>query len=273
MAMEQPSFSSGFDGEFSSRDGQTAYVGRDVLRGLIRGIDDAIEAPRRATSRDLGPCLIGCALWMDDLELIERLKQLSGVCIVLTKQGRTKYDDAKLADLDRVNADMPGLRTAAFPDLFEFAPRADDGEARIVGPYDRMDGVVMPSVRTLGFRKSGKRQVPLMHAKLALLGDLWWHDEGPLGHVADVYGFRPRRLWVSSANFTDASRRSLEHGYWTSDPQLLAGYERFLLKLIAASEGLGGEDEPYPELLSVEFDDDAMAEAAAEMAWDEEDLG
>jgi hypothetical protein len=33
--------------------------------------------------------------------------------------------------------------------------------------------------------------VPLMHAKVALLGELWWHDEDALGHVADVIGFAP----------------------------------------------------------------------------------
>ncbi|HSF60808.1 MAG TPA: hypothetical protein VLA69_03880, partial [Gaiellaceae bacterium] len=39
-------------------------------------------------------------------------------------------------------------------------------------------------------------------AKLALLGHLWWHDEGPLGHVEDVIGFKAKRLWISFANFT-----------------------------------------------------------------------
>jgi hypothetical protein len=270
MLMQQRSFSGEFDGEFSYAEGQTAYVGRDVLRGLIRGIDEAIEAPRRSKSRDLGPCLIGCAPWMNDPELLERLKRLSGACIVLTKKGRTKRDQEKLAELHQVNAEAPGLYTGAFPDLFEYAPRVD-GEPKIVGPYDPMSGTVLPSIRTIGFRKLDDHLVPLMHAKLALLGELWWHDEDALGHVDDVYGFRPRRLWVSSANFTRASRRSLEHGFWTTDPQLVQGYERFLLKLVAASEGLHGEDEPHPELLPVEFDDEAMAEAAAEMAGDEDE--
>jgi hypothetical protein len=76
-----------------------------------------------------------------------------------------------------------------------------------------------------------------MHAKLALLGHLWWHDEGELG-VEDVTGFAPRRLWISSANFTESSRRSLEFGYWTEDKALMEGAQRFLLRLIAASEGL-----------------------------------
>jgi hypothetical protein len=264
------SFSGEFDSEFAVGEGQTAYVGRDVLRGLIAGIDEALQAPRRSKSRDLGPCLIGCAPWMDDPELIGRLKQLGGACIVLTKQGRTERDVEKLKHLHEVNSEAPGLLIDAFPDLGQLAPRVD-GEAAVLGPYDRAGGVVLPTVRTIGFRKKDKRLVPLMHAKLALLGELWWHDEDALGYVADVYGFRARRLWVSSANFTSSSRRSLEHGFWTDDRRLVEGYQDFLLKLVGASEGLDGEDEPTPQLLPAEYDDEAIAEVAAEMSWDEND--
>lgn len=267
----QRSFSGEFDGEFSfGLEGLNAYVGRDVLRGLIAGIDEALAAPRRSKSRDLGPCLIGCAPWMDDAELIGKLKQLSAACVVLTKQRRTQRDLEKIAELHQVNADTPGILLDAFPYLSQLAQRVDGGPA-VIGPYDRMGDVVLPTVRTIGFRKTGKHLVPLMHAKLALLGDLWWHDEDALGHVADVYGFRARRLWVSSANFTSSSRRSLEHGFWTDEPSLVEGYERFLLKLVGASEGLDGEDEPTPQLLPVEYDDEAMREGMAEMTWDESD--
>lgn len=265
------SFSSEFDHEFTlGSAGLTAYVGRDVLRGLIAGIDEALQAPRRSRSRDLGPCLIGCAPWMDDPELIERLKQLSGACVVLTKQGRTQRDLEKLKSLHQVNADAPGLLIDAFPDLIELAPH-EDGEPKVVGPYDRTGDIVLPTVRTIGFRRKDKRLVPLMHAKLALLGELWWHDEDPVGNVADVHWFRASKLWVSSANFTSSSRRSLEHGFWTDEPRLVEGYQDFLLQLVGASEGLDGEDEPTPQLLPVEYDDEAIAEVAAEMSWDEAD--
>ena len=131
--------------------------------------------------------------------------------------------------------------------------------------------MVLPAIRTVGFRPSKARSdyVPLIHAKLALLGELWWHDEDALGHVADVAGFTARKLWVSSANFTRSSRMSLEIGYWTEEFALVEGMERFLLRLIASSEGLDGEDEPRPQLLPVEYDDAAFAEAMAEM--DEEE--
>ena len=45
MAQER-SFSGEFDGEFSlSPEGLSAIVGRGVLRGLIRGIDEALRRP------------------------------------------------------------------------------------------------------------------------------------------------------------------------------------------------------------------------------------
>jgi hypothetical protein len=267
---QQHSFSGEFDGEFTFGESQTAYVGRNVLRGLVAGIDEALQAPRRSRSRDLGPCLIGCAPWTDDPELIGKLKQLSGACVVLTKQGRTERDLEKLKELHQVNAEAPGLLIDAFPDLSELALGVD-GEPAVIGPYDRTGDVVLPTVRTIGYRRTGKRLVPLMHAKLALLGELWWHDEDALGHVGDVYGFKARRLWISSANFTNSSRRSLEHGFWTDEPALLEGYQDFLLRLVGASEGLDGEDEPTPQLLPVEYDDEAIAEVAAEMRRDEDD--
>jgi hypothetical protein len=262
------SFSGEFDAEFSLDSGLNAYVGRDVLRGLTAEIDKALEAAPQS-SRILGPCLIGCAPWMDDPELIERLKQLVSACIVITKQRRTPRDLEKLAEFHQVNVEAPGLPINAFPDLIELAPRVDDRPA-VVGPYDRLGEFTLPTIRTIGFRRLDRRLVPLIHAKLAVLGELWWHDEDPLGHATDVYGFRAHQLWISSANFTKASRQSLEHGFWTDEPALLRGYQDFLLKLVAASEGLDGADVPTPQLLPVEYDDDATAEAMAEMAWDED---
>ena len=108
---------------------------------------------------------------------------------------------------------------------------------------------------------------PIIHAKLALLGHLWWHDEddSPAG-VADVTGFQPFRLWISTANFTKASRNNLEFGYWTEDSALLEGAERFLVKLMRSSEPLDpAADHFEPELVPVEYDDEAMAEAMAEV--------
>lgn len=190
---------------------------------------------------------------------------------MITKQGRSKRDVEQLPELHELNAATPGLPVEAFPELVELAPHVDD-KPLVVGPYDRVGELVIPTVRTLGFRRqvSKSGHVPLMHAKLALLGELWWHDEDALGHVADVTGFRARRLWVSSANFTVSSRASLEYGYWTAEPALLEGMERFLLRLVAASEGLAGAEEPTPQFLPVDYDDETMREAMDEIEWDEQ---
>jgi len=272
--MPVPSFPSSFNDEFpAGPDGQRAYVGLDVLRGLIAGVDQALEAHRqqRPSARRQGPVLIGVSPWLTDPELMRKLRELTCACIVITKQGRSKRDLEQLPELHELNAVTPGLPVEAFPDLIELAPHLDD-EPVTVGPYDRVGELVIPTVRTLGFRRhaSDSGYVPLMHAKLALLGDLWWHDEDALGYPADVIGFRARRLWVSSANFTLSSRASLEYGYWSADPALLEGMERFLLRLVAASEGLAGADEPAPQFLPVDYDDEALREVMAESEWEED---
>lgn len=268
------SFSDEFDDEFAvgPEEGNSAFFGRNVLRALIEGIDDFVHLrqPRWRQFRSLGPVLLGSAMWIDDPELISKVGELSGACIVVTKQGRTLEKLRKLELLHQTNERTPGLPIRAFAALSGLAPKVD-GQPVIVGPYDTMDDGVVPTIRTLGYRKL-KDFPPIMHAKLALLGHLWWDDEGPLGHVEDVIGFTPRRLWVSSANFTHSSRRSLEFGYWTEERALVQGAERFLVKVMRSSEGLDPDADSFaPDLAPVEFDDVAMAEALAEMHWDEAD--
>lgn len=265
-------FSDEFDDEFAvgSEEGNRALFGRDVLRGLIDGIDDFIHLrqPRWRRFRSLGPVLLGSAMWIDDRALIGRIGELSAACIVVTKQGRRQSERRKLEPLHALNERTPGMPARAFADLSGLAPKVS-GEPTIVGPYTPMDDAIVPTIRTLGYRRLGSLP-PIIHAKLALLGHLWWHDEGPLGHVEDVIGFAPRRLWISSANFTRSSRRNLEFGYWTEDPALVRGAERFLVRLMRSSEGLDPEADTFePDLAPVEFDDAAMAEAWAELRWDE----
>jgi len=139
-----------------------------------------------------------------------------------------------------------------------------------IGPYTPPSSQ-LPTIRTIGYRRTGRQLAPILHAKLALLGHLWWHDEGPLGEVDDVIGFAAGRLWVSSANFTTAFRDSLEVGYWTEDRSLLQGAGRFLIELMRSSEGLDpAADSSDPDLAPYEFDDDAMAEAATGTDWDDD---
>ena len=255
--------------------GNKAFFGREVLSGLISGIDDYVherqEHWKRRGSRSMGPGLLGTTMWIDDAELIDKLSELSGACVVVTKQARTKRDVEKFERLAAVNEQTPGLRVDAFPTLSDIAPKID-GKPRLVGPYDRICEDVMPTIRTLGFRRKGNPLVPIMHAKLAVLGEFWWHDEGALGEVGDFYGFAPARLWISSANFTRQSRRSLEFGYWTEDEKLRDAAYRFVLKAIRFSEPLDSAADVFdPEFVPVDFDDAAMSEATADMEFEDYD--
>ena len=274
--MAQEDAHRGFSGELDDEfavgpdDGNRAFFGRNFLRGLTEGIDDFVHVrqPRWKKFRSLGPALLGSAIWIDDPELIDKIGELTAACIVVTKQGRKPSERQKLEPLRQLNGRTPGMPIRAFADLSGLA-RKVDGEPAIVGPYTRTDDAVIPTMRTLGFRRRGPLP-PIIHAKLALLGHLGWHDEGPLGRVEDVIGFTPRRLWVSSANFTRSSRRSLEFGYWTEDHALVEGAERFLVKLMRSSEALDPEADVFePDLAPVAFDDVAMAEAWVEVQWDE----
>jgi hypothetical protein len=108
--------------------------------------------------------------------------------------------------------------------------------------------------------------------KLALLGSLWWHDEHPAAYPDDFTGYTRRRLWVSSANFTQRSMSNLEFGYWTENSELLDGAKRFVLHLITHSEGVNpAAAEPAPDLAPVDFDDDALAEYLADFGTSEHD--
>lgn len=258
-------FPAEFDDEFAvgPHEGNKAFFGRDVLRGLVEGIDDLVQVHQsRRYGRVLGPVLIGSSMWMDDPELLDSLGILLAACIVVRKERR---DHHKMPRLREVARRVPGIPTRAFPELTMYAPKVD-GRPLVLGPYSDEPASRIPSVRSVGFRARGETLGPIVHAKLALVGSLWWHDEGPIGNVEDVIGFTATRLWVSSANFTKASRSSLEFGYWTEDPALIGGARRFLLRLIAASEAIDAEaDQLDPDLAMVEFDDEAMVEAVAEM--------
>jgi hypothetical protein len=271
----RPSCSHRFDAEFAvGAEGNNAYFGRNVLRGLVQGLDDFIHLrqARWERFRSMGPALLGSAMWIDDPELIDKLAELSGACIVVRKQGRRGRDVRKLEPLHKLNERTPGLPIRAFPGLGGLAPKVD-GAPAVIGPYDSTEFGELPTIRTLGYR-TGVDLVPIVHAKLALVGHLWWHDEGPLGHVDDIIGFTPKRLWVSSANFTLRSRHSLEFGYWTEDTALMDGAEDFLVELMGSSEALDPDaDSLEPDLAPVDFDDEAMREAMAEMDWDDEDVG
>jgi hypothetical protein len=212
------------------------------------------------------PALLGCSPWVNDHKLIEAIEALPGACIVISKHPRTAGGKAAAKRLREVNERTDGIELRALSGLGDMAPKLA-GQPRIIGPYDSIHGecASLSTFRTIGFRKTGRDRPPIAHAKLALLGNICWTDEHPTGHVDDYVWFSPRRLWVSSANFTYASRRSLEFGYWTEDEDLVGAVQQFLVGLIGASEDIdSAADAVDPELARVDYDDAAMAEAWAD---------
>lgn len=250
-------------------DGNRAFFGRDVLTGLVDGIDDFVQErqPRwqRRTRRVGAPVLLACSPWVNDRALLAVIEKLPGACVVISKKPRTSADAATFHRLRQLNERTNRIELRALSALGDMAPKVG-GKSQVVGPYDTIDsGFSLQTFRTIGHRKTGNWLPPIAHAKLALLGNVCWTDEHPTGHIADYVWFSPRRLWISSANFTFASRRSAEFGYWTEDEDLVGGVARFLAGLIGASEDLdSAADAPDPQLAQVEFDDEAMAQAWAE---------
>ncbi|MBM7510261.1 hypothetical protein JOE61_004075 [Nocardioides salarius] len=241
-----------------------AVFGLNVLDRLVSELEKA--AALRRTERMWGPAAIGCAMFMDDPELIAVLEKMANACVVITKQPARNYDKPQAETLRQLST-TTGLAQRAFHELSEVAP-LEHGRPLLIGPWSRdWDTHELGAVREVGFRKVGERLVPILHAKMMLLGHMYWTDEHPAGGVADIIGFRAERLWIGSANFTRSSRQSLEMGTWTTDPIMLRAARDWLLSLVAISEPFGtGPEEMRPELVEVEYDDDAMREAMASQA-------
>jgi hypothetical protein len=270
LAQGRSPFPRVYDQTFSVQ-GNPAWFGRDVLQGLVDGIEEFAARPR-PSSWAVGPVLLGCSPWVNDEQLLAALTRLTGACVVLGKRQATQWDRFGWRRLRAANAATPGVLARAFSELAHLAP-SEDGEPAVFGPFDRVDeDLRLSTFHTIGHRKTGQANPPLAHAKLALLGYIWWHDEDALGNVDDVLFFQPLRLWISSANFTVPSRRHLEFGFWTEDPALLDGAHTFLCQLIASSESLDApSDQSDPELLPVELDMEWFAEYAAEVWQPDED--
>jgi hypothetical protein len=257
------SFPRGLDASFSfGPDGRCqGHFGQDVLPGLISGIDGFLaEAEGKPGFRTLGPAMLGAFLWLDDPELIERIAAFPYASIVITKQPRGKRQQDRVDKLKPVLDRCRGFPGDALPELRFLAPREEGGEPPVVGPHTSVRRSWLPPLRTIGYRRAGDRLVPILHTKMALLGELWWHDEDESG-IADVTGFRPERLWLASANGTASSRANLEFGVWVTDPALLREATRFLGGLMSHSEDLD-PDAPgmEPDLVEPDYDDAAFFE-------------
>ncbi|MEV1176581.1 hypothetical protein [Nonomuraea sp. NPDC049784] len=236
--------------------------GLDALRNLTTGMDEFLEDPngRWRQYRSLGPAVLGCVPWFDDEQLLGRVDRFASSCILITKPDAKTQRKASFDQLKQRAASGPGFPSRVFFELDHMASRYV-GEPEAVHPYSPQEHVDLQTFRSLGYRKAGKTPVPIIHAKMFLLGHLWWHDEGALGEVADVIGFTPKRLWLGSANATKSSRKSLEYGIWLDDAQVLREARNFMIMLLKYSESLDSPDDVFePEFLERPWDDDAFYE-------------
>lgn len=187
-----------FDVPLSAEPGNRAFFGRNVLQGLIDGIDDFVQARQPRWERDSyrvgAPVLLGCSPWVNDDKLVAAIEGLSGACIVINKHPRTAGGSAGAERLRDVNERTNGIELRTLTGLGDIAPK-QGGQPRVIGPYDTMhdEGACVSTFRTMGFRKTRRNRPPIAHAKLALLGNICWTDEHPTGHIVETVWFSPRR--------------------------------------------------------------------------------
>jgi len=75
--------------------------------------------------------------------------------------------------------------------------------------------------------------------------------------------FVPQSVWWGSANWTETAQKHLEVGFWTDDTDLAREAAYFVGDVIAFSEPVGSTSPgPRPDLVRLEYDEAAMAEAS-----------
>lgn len=227
-----------------------------VIDGLLQVLDEHIAS---AQGRSRFPALIGCSPWLTSEAVVDRLLQ-TACCVVMDKGAAVIPARLAQADCGFPNV-LAGLR--------DRYPADADGGPLIIGPFGPKPEHEVGPIRVTGWRGSGSGR-PLAHAKLLVLGELLWTEIGPDdGPQVEETFFEATSLWWGSANLTDQSASHLEVGFWCDDPELLRSAVGFMDDLLAFSEPAGSFCAgPEPNLLHVEWDDDAMREAAAEI-WPE----
>jgi hypothetical protein len=260
-----PSFSPAFDIRVTfGPDGRlSGRFGTGVLDELIAGMAEFQGAVAVHPARhSLGAAMLGAFAWLDDNRLLECIASYPYACVTFTKQPRP-FPPHKLTRLQKVLDRSRGFPAAALSGLETLMPLDDLGQPQIVGPYSPTPKHMFRPLRTLGYRKVGGKLVPLLHAKLILLGELTWMEDEEFG-LGDITRFQPRKLWIGSANGTFSSRSNLEMGCWQTQPELLSSAQDFLAQILANSEDLDPDaDAMKPEQAEPDYDDAAMAEAAA----------
>ena len=238
--------------------GWRAWFGGQVIDGLCDLLDEHLAARR---GREMRPAAIGCVPWLTSEAVVDRLVKLNSCCVVIDK-GASQHALGEMT--------AQGFPNAAITRLEGMMPATVDGDAPlIIGPYTPREATwhEIEAIRVAGWR--GKGSKPLTHAKILVLGQIGWETyDTPYGDYEE-FRFEPQRVWWGSANWTDLSSSHLEVGFACDDPKLVHEAADFVTDMIAFSEPVTTQcPGPEPNLVAVDVDDAAMAEAAAESAYD-----
>lgn len=229
--MPRRAFSDEFDDSFpvDAELGNSAFFGRNVLRGLVDGIDDFIQLRQRRWSRyrALGPALLGSAMWIDDPELIHKIGELYAACIVVSKQRRKApaQETGYAGQAQRAHAGH-AHRSLLSPD--RAGPQggwpARGCRAVLAGlrrdgshdPYPRLPQVARPS---------GEQPAPSCTPRwpYSVISGGTTRTEYPLSRMSSASGDPAVGVLRKLHELVAAQ---LEFGYWTEDPALVQGAER-----------------------------------------------
>lgn len=235
--------------------------GPGVVDHLVAGLRHYSAKAARSRPGKAEPFAVvaGCVPWLTSETVVDELVSVSGgVCIAVDKGGVSPA-------VRRLMQTGSGMRQGCLAGLLEYGEANEHGEAPVIGPYDRMPGdAAIGPVRLVGYRKtSGGRSVPLLHAKLMVVGCSWiWENDGG---GWDEH-FTPIAAWTGSANWTVMAGKHLELGLWTEDPAFCSHAWEFVSDVMAFSEPFhSGAAGPEPSLVPVTWDDDAFVELLQEM--------
>jgi hypothetical protein len=239
-------------------DGWRVWFGGQVIDGLCGVLDEHLAA-RRPDRSGAQPAAIGCVPWLTSDDIARRLVRFGSCCIAVDKGAKV---NKHLLDHGRPfpNSALRGL---------EWTMPA--GQETLLGPSAPMPEHDLGPIRVVGWQQRGDGWKPLLHAKLLVLGQLEWvtysPDDAP---EFESWEFTPQSVWLGSSNWTTGSSYHLEAGFWSTDEHLARHATAFVSDVITFSEPIDSTcAAPEPNLVAVEFDDEAMAEAARDLWLDD----
>ena len=246
--------------------GWRVWFGGKVIDGLCEVLDEHLAAPRR---NGRFPAAVGCVPWLTSKAVAARLLALDCYCIVVDKPPPNR---APVVRPELINADK-AFPNEAISELRDVVPSVDGSPPLTIGPYTSKEATAyeIEPVRIAGWRIRNDQRKPISHAKLLVLGEVGVESYGP-DFAPDYFEecrFTPQRVWFGSANWTKLSRYHLETGFVCDDPLLAEQATSFVAEMIAFSEPVDSACVgPEPNLVQVGYDDEAMAQAAADMDFD-----